>query len=90
MRRRKVNAAATAAEHGEKCFSALTQAALRVHGKSHIVKGLRETKATSYVYFQLAIYGHACFALKHVWPHRPLGLLRVMINCMYMLGMMPC
>lgn len=70
-RRRKVNAAATAAEQAEKRFSALTQAALRAHGEPHIVEQRGETKATSSVYFQLRIYGHACFALKHVWPHRP-------------------
>lgn len=68
---RKVNAAAAAAEQAEKRFSALTQAALRAHGEPHIVEQRGETKATSSVYFQLRIYGHACFALKHVWPHRP-------------------
>lgn len=68
---RKVNAAAAAAERGEKQFSALTQAGLRAHGKPHIVEQRGETKATSSVYFQLRIYGHACFALKHVWPQGP-------------------
>lgn len=68
---RKVNAAAAAAERGEKRFSALTQAALRAHGKPHIVEQRGETKATNSVYFQLRIYGHACFALKHVWPQGP-------------------
>lgn len=68
---RKVNAAAAVAEQGEKRFSALTQAALRAHGKPHIVEQQGETKATTSVYFQLSIYGHACFALKRVWPHCP-------------------